>query len=403
MRTAIFVVALAARLAFIAVHGVIATPDSSEYRLLARNIRSLHGFSTSVSAPVQPSVARPPVYPLFLALFTTANGAAIAQAVLDALVCVLLFLTASRMVRAPFAAAVSLFYALHPGAIAASATLLSEATFTVLLFLGVFLAWIAAERVSVALAVCAGAALGLATLSRSIGIIYVFAVALVLFVRKFRMTAVTVVLVAMVVVVPWIVRSSRVAGRFVFIQAPSVLPWYLPTLWWVDQSDEPALWRYHFSDPYGISLKAAQGRAREVMKAEDIGRQQAIANVRKDPGRYLRSRLRAFPHLFLHTFDRFTNINRSLGDVARSREFSALAIKLGLMLLFTALPMALAFLGLGASRRTLAGSLAAAMWIATLAVHVAMFIDYRYFLPTVPFQLVTAALGIERISRIWHR
>ncbi|MEK6373444.1 MAG: glycosyltransferase family 39 protein [Acidobacteriota bacterium] len=400
MRAAIFVVALAARLAFIAVHGVIATPDSSEYRLLARNIRSFGAFSTSVSAPMQPSIARPPVYPLFLAMFTTSSGAAIAQAVLDALVCVMLFMMAARVVRAPVAAVVALFYALHPGAIAASATLLSEGTFTALLFAGVFLALIAAERVSTALAVCAGAALGLATLSRSIGVIYLFAVALVLVVRRFRRTAVVVVVVAVVIVAPWIVRSSRVVGRFVFIQAPSVMPWYVPTLWWLDQNDEPGIWRYFLTaDPYGVTLHAARGRAAEVMRAEDVGRRQAMVNVRKNPGAYLRSRMRSFPHLFLSTFHRFTGINRALGDV----KGMALAIKVGLMLLFTALPMLAAIVGLGASRRTLAGSLAAAMWIATLAFHVVMFIDYRYFLPVVPFQLVTAALGFERISRIWHR
>lgn len=392
MRAAIFVVALAARLAFIAIHGVITTPDSSEYRLLARNIRSFHAFSTSVSAPMQASIARPPVYPLFLAAFSTARGAAIAQAVLDALVCVMLFLMASRVARAPFAAAVALLYALHPGAIAASATLLSEGTFTALLFAGVFLGLIAAERLSVTLALCAGAALGLATLSRSIGVIYLIAVAFVLLVRRFRRTALIVVVAAVVVVAPWIVRSSRVVGRFVFIQAPSVMPWYVPTLWWIDQNDEPAIWRYFFAtDPYGVSLKAAQGRAREVMSAEDIGRRQAMVNVRKNPGAYLRSRLRSFPHLFLNTFHRFTGINRALGDV----KGMALAIKLGLMLLFTALPMLAAILGLGASRRTLAGSLTAAMWIATLAVHLLMWIEYRYWLPVVPFQFVSAALGIQ--------
>jgi 4-amino-4-deoxy-L-arabinose transferase-like glycosyltransferase len=400
MRTAIFVVALAARLAFIAVNGVILTPDSSEYRLLARNIRDFGAFSTSVSAPVQPSIARPPVYPLFLAMFRTASAAAIAQAVLDALVCVLLFMMAARVARAPFAAAIALLYALHPGAISSSAAMLSEATFTALLFAAVFLALIAAERDSTALAVCAGAALGLATLSRSIGIIYLFAVAVVLVVRRFRRTAVVVMVVAVIVVAPWIVRSSRVVGRFVFLQAPSVMPWYVPTLWWLDQNDEAGIWRYFRTvDPYGVALGIAEGRAAEVMRAEDVGRRQAMVNVRKNPGAYLRSRLRAFPHLFLHTFPRFTGINRALGEV----KGAALAIKLGLMVLFTALPMLAAILGLVASRRTLGGSLAAAMWIATLVFHVVMFIDYRYFLPVVPFQLVNAALGIERIARIWHR
>jgi hypothetical protein len=383
----IFSVALAARLGFVAAaHG-------------AGNILHFHAFSKSESPPLQASICRPPVYPLFLALLLPLGSSPIipvvAQAVLDALVCVMIFLMASRVARRPFAVAVSLLYALHPRAISASATVLSETLFTILLLAAVFLAMIAAERLSVPLAFCSGAVLGLATLCRSIAVLYVIAVACVLVLRRFRRTALAVTLGAVVIISPWIIRSSHVAGRFVFVQAPSFMPWYLPTLWWLDQNDEPALWRYFLStDAYGLRLSAARTPP-EVMSAEDVGRQQAIVNVRKNPGAYLRSRVRAFPHLFLSTFDHFTGINRSLGDVVRARDVPALTIKLGLLLLFTALPMAAALLGLRGSLRTLTGSLAAAIWIITLAVHAPMWIEYRYFLPVVPFQLVTAALGIQ--------
>jgi hypothetical protein len=401
---AIFAIAVAARLAFIGVHGVITAPDSSDYRVLSRNILRFHAFGTSAAAPVQPSVVRPPVYPLLLTLFGHSSIAAvIVQSVLDALVCVMLFLIASRVARAPFAAAVSFLYAIHPGAIVASATILSEATFTVLLCTAVLLTLIAAERVSVPFAICAGATFGLATLCRSIGVIYLIAAATVLIVRRFPRVALAVLLGASVSIAPWIIRCSRVAGRFVFIQAPSAVPWYLPTLWWLDQNDEPAIWRYFLgADPYGARLKVARTPG-EVLSADDFGRQQAFANVRQSPAGYLRSRARTFPHLFLNTFDGVTGINRSIGDVVRAREFPALAIKLGLMLLFTALPMAAAGFGLGASQRTLTGSLTAAMWIVTMAVHLAMFIEYRYWLPVLPFQLVTAALGFDRIGRILNR
>ena len=391
--------ALTARLGFVAVRGVLATPDSSEYQLLARNVLRFHTFSASETQPLQPAICRPPVYPLLLAMLMPAGHsaivAAIAQSVLDALVCVMVFLMASRVARRPFAVAVSLLYALHPGAISISATLLSEALFTTLLFTAVFLAVIAAERLSSVVALCSGAAFGLATLCRSIGVLYLISIACVLVVRRFRRTALALVLGAVVMIAPWIVRSWRVAERFVFVQAPSVLSWYLPTLWWLDQNDEPTIWGYYFAaDPYGLRLGAAK-TPRAVMSADDFGRHQAIANVRKNPKRYLQSRARTFAHLFLNTFDRFTGINRSIGTVTRARDSPALAIKLGLMLLFTAVPMIAACLGLGGSLRNLTASLAAVIWIITLAVHVPMWIEYRYGLPVVPFQFVTAALGIQ--------
>ena len=171
--------------------------------------------------------------------------------------------------------------------------------------------------------------------------------------------------------------------------------WYLPSLWWLDQNDEPGIWRhYKAGDPYGVRLEAAKTPA-EVMRADDFGRQQTIVNIRRNPRAYLQSRVRAFPHLFLNTFDPFTGINRSLGDVVRIHDVGVLAIKLTLLHLFSALPMAAALLGLPASRKTLAASIAAAIWLITLAFHVPVWIEYRYWLPALPFQLVTAALGIQ--------
>jgi hypothetical protein len=197
-----------------------------------------------------------------------------------------------------------------------------------------------------------------------------------------------------------------VAGRFVFIQAPSFINWYLPTLWWFDQNGEAAIWQYYYTaDLFGVRLNTAKTPI-DVMRAEDFGRKQAIVNIRKSPGSYLISRAHAFPHLFLNTFDRFTGINRSLGDAARAHDVLSLAIKLALMLFFTALPMIAACLGLDASRQTLAASLAAVIWIITLAVHIPMWIEYRYWLPAVPFQFVTAAIGIEIAidrARGWSR
>lgn len=397
----IFAVAVAARLGFVATRGVLTTTDTSEYQQLARNLVRFHAFSTSDHEPLKSTIARPPAYPIFLAslmaLSRSPIAPAITQAILDALVCAILFLMTSRVVRSPTAVAISLLYALHPGAIALSATLLSEPLFTTLLVIAAFLALIAAERLSLTLALCSGAVAGLATLTRSIGVLYVIAVACVLVNRRFRRIAFVFVFGALLMIAPWIGRSSRLAGRFVFIQAPSGVAWYLPSLWWLDQNDEPAVWRYfHSADPYRTRLRAA-GTPAAVMSADDFARKQMIANIRKNAGRYVQSRIRTFPHLFLNTFDRATGINRSLGEVAHAHDFAALTCKLGLMLLFTALPMIASLYGIRASLRTLTGSLAAAIWIVTLAVHVPMWIEYRYWLPVVPFHFVTAAIGIQRL------
>jgi 4-amino-4-deoxy-L-arabinose transferase-like glycosyltransferase len=395
----IFALALAARLGFLAMRGTFEAPDTAEYRLLARNVLRFHTFSMDARPPIAPAIRRPPVYPIFLASLMTVTSSpiapAIAQAVLDAIVAVMIFLIASRMVRPPFAIAVSVFYAIHPGPISTTVAILSETLFATLLCAAALLASIAAERVSAILAICSGTAFGLAALTRSIGVVYLIAVLCVMLAYRFRRVAVIVGISAIIVIAPWIIRSSRLAGRFVLIQAPSSFGWYLPSLWWLDQNDEPGMWRHYFAgDPYGVRLEGAKTPA-EVMRADDFARQQTIVNIRKNPRAYLWSRVRAFPHLFLNTFDPFTGINRSLGDVVRAHDFGALAIKLTLLLLFSALPMAAALLGLPASRQTLAASMAAAIWLITLAFHVPVWIEYRYWLPALPFHLVTAALGIQ--------
>jgi 4-amino-4-deoxy-L-arabinose transferase-like glycosyltransferase len=395
----IFILAFAARLGFLAVRGTFEAPDTAEYRLLAHNVLRFHTFSMNATPPIEAAIRRPPVYPMFLASLMTFSDsvivAAIAQSALDALVVVMIFLLASRVVRHPFAMAAAVFYAIHPGAIANSAAILSEVVFAFLLCAAALLALAAAERGRSFIAIASGAAFGLAALTRSLGVVYLIAVVAVLIVMRFRKIAVIIGIAAVIVIAPWIIRSSRLAGRFVFIQAPSSFGWYLPSLWWLDQNDEPGMWRhYHAGDPYGVRLESAKTPA-AVMAADDFGRQQTIVNIRKDPGQYLTSRAKAFPHLFLNTFDPFTGINRSLGDVVRSRDLGALAIKLALLLIFSALPMAFAILGLPASRHSLAASLAAAIWLITLAFHIPVWIEYRYWLPALPFQVITATLGMQ--------
>ena len=398
----LFFLAFGTRVAFLVVHGIHRTPDTTEYELLARNILRAQTFSMSVNPPMRSTIRRPPVYPLFLALVIKVRGGpvtvAIVQALLDALVCALLFLMASRIVRGRLGFAVALLYAFHPGPISASCTLLSETLFTVLFFAAAFLAMKASERLSAMLALCSGIVFGMATLCRSIALLYVACVGFLFFLRHFRRTAVFIAIGAAAVIAPWIVRSSRLAGRFVMIQAPSFIDWYLPTLTWVDTKDETVLWRYFDDvDPYGVRISKAVTAA-EVMSADDFGRQQAVINIRRNPREYVRRQIGSYPHLFLTTFDRFTGLNRSIGDVARAHDVPGLALKLGLMLLFSVLPMVAACMGLPASYRNLTASAAAAAWIVTLAMHIPMWVEYRYWIPVVPFQLLTAAIGVQAVT-----
>src|SRR6266545_4496712 len=64
----VFVLALVARLLFLAWHGPSMSPDTGEYLTLAHNLVSHHSFSLQLTAPFVPSIRRSPAYPGLLAV-----------------------------------------------------------------------------------------------------------------------------------------------------------------------------------------------------------------------------------------------------------------------------------------------------------------------------------------------
>src|SRR5438552_2794258 len=70
----VFLVALAARLAYLAWRGPVVTWDSGEYLRLARNLVEHGAYSLDTSPPFGPSIRRAPLYPWFLALMGWGSG-----------------------------------------------------------------------------------------------------------------------------------------------------------------------------------------------------------------------------------------------------------------------------------------------------------------------------------------
>ena len=142
---AIAVLALIARFGFIARNGALISPDSTDYTRLAENVRAQGVFSLDTSAPFSSSIRRPPVYPGFLLAFVqsgkvSTRGAVIGQAIVDAGVAVLVLQLALLAFNLRYAVLAGLLYAIHPGAIYSSASILSESLFTALSVGGVLAA-----------------------------------------------------------------------------------------------------------------------------------------------------------------------------------------------------------------------------------------------------------------------
>jgi 4-amino-4-deoxy-L-arabinose transferase-like glycosyltransferase len=397
------------RFAFLAITGPQSTPDSSEYETLGHNIAAGNGFTLSTAAPFIPSVRRPPLYPAFLALLGGRGpvhpyAVASVQIFLDSAVAVaILLLTAAVPMRSVRIAA-AVIYALHPAAVAAASTLLTETLFTFLLACAALLVLAARHRDHPTLSILAGIVMGLSVLCRPLGVIYIGSAVLVLLVwRRPRVIAHTAALLigCALTILPWTYRCTVVTGRVVIAQAAGICNWYLPTRWDWDQNDQTTLWRQFSSDPYGKRLEAARTSA-EIVDLNDFGRDQAIRNIKANPRAYLMSRIRTYPHLFISTFGGTIGVHQTLSEVIAQRRFAMAALLSIFLIVFSLLPLAAAAIGLTRMFSNPAISLCAAFVIATLFFHLPMWIEYRYWLPVLPYELALGAAGADLVLRRWR-
>ena len=212
---------------------VVLQSDAWGYHMLARNILE-HG-SFSIEMDQVPNSSRTPLYPGFVAAVYAVFGykpwvAICVQMVLDALACLLLFLTLFRLFDYRVGLIAAFFYAIDPMLILySSATLLSDSLFVGLVVVAFY--WFSrgfkadsSGKTVVYYGVC-GFFMGLATLCRPISqyLPVVFIVFLLVWYRKqwregLRYAVVFMVIFA-VTLLPWYIRNYKTFGHFVFSSA----------------------------------------------------------------------------------------------------------------------------------------------------------------------------------------
>jgi len=137
---AVFAIAVALRLVTLAYVLPTLRPDADpdSYRSLAHHLAVGNGFvAEAPNGRELPSVARTPVYPLFLAGLICVGGDRLgvfllAQCVLGALTCVVAFLMATRWLRPWLATVAGLLVAIDPNSILRCSDLRTETLFTLL-------------------------------------------------------------------------------------------------------------------------------------------------------------------------------------------------------------------------------------------------------------------------------
>jgi hypothetical protein len=251
----------------------------------------------------------------------------ITQVILDSLIASLVFLAVRSVTGFKLSFAVALLYALNPGAVITCIKIMSESLFTFLLFGSVVLIGFGIAKDKLSMTGAGGVVLGGAILCRAIALpLPLLFAALLFFVpgikRRIRHISL-IVCCAALIVAPWSIRCSVVAKNLVLVQGASAIQFYVSSRSDLDQKRQAELYDAIFgpstTDPYGRKVREAKNSA-EIVESDRLGLSLAVENVKADPHRYLVSRMKSFPHLFLNSFDTFSGVNASFGESYRSSE-----------------------------------------------------------------------------------
>jgi 4-amino-4-deoxy-L-arabinose transferase-like glycosyltransferase len=386
----VFMFALSLRVLYVMIigRGILAS-DSYQYLTIARNLIDHGAFSLDDMPPFGPTIRRAPVYPAFLALLHLLGARApfqiaIAQALLGALCCPLVFYLAKQVMSERRAALAACFYAVFPAGLLWVPYVLSETLFTLLLLSSVALTVAGIRRGSATIIAGAGAMLSLSAMCRPISLPLVAIFAAILALRQPRRLAAFFVLASACAIAPWAIRTSYVSHSFTPIQGYGAVNVHWASQWWIDQKDYASVTRGFERSPYGLALKAAKDLAEDA-SADRLGMKVAMRNIMADPKAYLLSRLKSYPYLFISGFGA-----PSFGELWARRCYALLSVKLLLLLMFSIAPLALAFLNLRRVRENSAMALCAAVWIYTLVAHLPLWIESRFWAPAFPFLAVCA-------------
>ncbi len=211
-------------------------PDQDGYRQLARGLVASGKFTRVPNAPqFVPEVIRTPAYPLFVATIYRVFGesqiaVAVAQTVLFAVICLLVFLLARQIVSERAALAAALVTALYPPIPYFGALVMTEVWTTALFTLAMVLAVRAWRDRRLTSFLWLGAVIGATTLSRPVFVLFPFMliaagiVAWVLSIRpRPRVPQWTAMLAAFaVVMLPWFLYNYVNLGAFTLSPAGGV-------------------------------------------------------------------------------------------------------------------------------------------------------------------------------------
>jgi 4-amino-4-deoxy-L-arabinose transferase-like glycosyltransferase len=270
-----------------------------------------------------------------------------------------------------------------------TAVILSETVFTFLLVLGVFF-W---ERNRDP---AAGIAFGLAALTRTIVIPFVGCLALLTLLprwRNQRRLYQLIFVITMGIASIWIVRNAIVFRKFILVQSTGYgLSFFVGSIETQMYGDE--VWTKVLNE-----LASAKENTQDETSVDRTYMIRAFERIESDPPQYLRTRLRQYPRLFLHSGDYLLgSSNITFGEALHERKALVVIFKVSFILGNIAIFL-LAIYGIFLERRRFVLLSHIILFPLFLClIHLPMWIESRYSLPMMPLVLILAARGIEGLQ-----
>jgi 4-amino-4-deoxy-L-arabinose transferase-like glycosyltransferase len=389
---------------------------------MAANILDGHGFSLSEDPPYQPSARRAPGYPMFLALVYAVLGRSDsdvlwAQSIVGGIGCLLVVRLVASVFDLYAGILSGLVVAAHPVFARLAGYSHTEALYTVFM-IGLLLAFHSALRKSsLVLFALAGVLLGVATLIRPLTMAFLLFLWIGVWFWRHQLrfpvrSLLVMTALAIATILPWTIRNTIVFGRFIPMTVPAIganlwqasLPFEdSPVYSWIITRTQP--WREKY--PEWQVEKLAEGETIDSVKYTILMLQHerdllrlAIARIINNPVGYLKSRMRAYPHLWFYSGGSPWLARVSFGDAWRRGDFLRLTGKILFLAVFSLLPIVFAvyFLLSRGLRKEHYVLWAFPVFIAL--AHLPLSIVHRYGVPSEPFIWGLAVGGLRTLIQI---
>jgi len=371
--------------------------DERYFAKVARNIAAGEGHQLAPWARAW----RPPAFSYLLAA-TLPQGTAASgdpaqaierfvqvQLVLGTILVALVFLLGQALFDTRTGLLAALIAAIYPNLVAYSHFLWSETLFAVLLTAGLVAFWCAEERASWLLALLAGAALGMAALTREVailvaGVCAAWGVSSALYTdrRGALVRAGLMMMAVAVTVLPWSIRNYRIYDHFIPVS----------TVGWYAIAESNTLDRGDWLDP--LPRRAIQFRRRylvvqDELQMMELARVQAVREIRSEQPSWIFKKLVRNVALFFQPDSSLAKKLRkgAYGPVKRNQRRAIVA----LTSVSYSLVLVAAMLGTLTDPNRRRRRLMGALLVTVVALHVVATSVTRFRLPWTPLLIVYAS------------